>query len=205
MQKHGCTILLPLKLLTCVLPCWTQSQANYGKNCIHYVQAEWNLSIEQICSKMVFSEPWTACEHHGQNATDVHKALLLYPITILIYDPSPYQTVYDHHGVSVKWQNWNRSWSCSHYAAAAANPCPYFNPHWDDCIHMIFKPLLWHGTSNLKEQLVLGCKALLCVMPLNTSLAGSPCQLQALCTMLWWRCFWVFMRTSVKSQFSSIF
>jgi hypothetical protein len=50
-------IALPLKLLTCVLPRWTQSLANYGKNCIHYVQAEWNLSIEQICSKMVVSEP----------------------------------------------------------------------------------------------------------------------------------------------------
>jgi hypothetical protein len=31
--------------------------ANYIKNCIHYVQAEWNLSIEQICSKMVVLEP----------------------------------------------------------------------------------------------------------------------------------------------------
>ncbi len=115
-------IALPLKLLTCVLPRWTQSLANYGKNCIHYVQAEWNLSIEQICSKMVVSEPWTECEHLGQNVTDVHEALLLCPITILIYDPSPYETAYDHHGAIVKRQDWNRSWSCSHYAAAAANP-----------------------------------------------------------------------------------
>jgi hypothetical protein len=37
---------------------------------------------------------------------------------------------------------------------------------------------------------VLGCKALICAMPLNTSLAGSPCQLQALCTMLWWGHLW---------------
>jgi hypothetical protein len=108
--------------LTCVLPPWTQSLANYGKNCIHYVQAEWNLSIEQTCSKMVVSEPWTESEHLGQNATDVHEVLLLYPITILICDPSPYQIMYDHHGVIVKWQNWNRSWSRSHYAAAATNP-----------------------------------------------------------------------------------
>jgi hypothetical protein len=40
--------------------------------------------------------------------------------------------------------------------------------------HTIIKPLLGHGTSNLKEQVVSGCTAPTHMMQLCTSLAGSP-------------------------------